>query len=33
MKTFYDDVTIALVGACFCIVCLSMFVAVCSGVV
>lgn len=33
MKSFYDDVAIALVSACFCIVCLSMIVAVCSGVV
>jgi hypothetical protein len=33
MKTFYDDVAIALVSVSFCIVCVSMVVAVCSGVV
>ena len=32
MKTFYDDVATGLVSVCFCIVCVSMVVAVCSGV-
>jgi hypothetical protein len=30
--TFYDDVATALVSVCFCVVCVSMVVAVFSGV-